>query len=455
MKNIIIETGLGKGAEEYGNMGDVSMLQVAVDRLHRLFPNARLEVLTDSAENLLRFCPQTVPLENRGRALWFSNRVLPGGYCGLAPKWTVNLLAGLKGTIRSFYPNLLRTILVKILKQRNRMEDAESVASFTHSLEKADLVLICGAGGFYDGCHAWNMDILDLMEAAIQRKTPVAMLGQGFGPLSNPIVLRRAAKILPRVNLITLRGGRGSLDLLRSLGVPESKVQITGDDALELAYGSRSGECGLALGINIRFLSSAQMDANDFESIGPVLHEFARRHNVLLIPLPIAMHLGTRDDLAIKRLLIGFDEQSDGGEGLDSPLKVIRQAALCRVVVTGAYHAAVFALAQGIPVVALAKSDYFSKKLLGLTDQYGECCQTLLLSEPDLPRRLRVAVEKAWENSETMRKPQQTTVLRQIELSRRSYEMIQGLAGGVENRVFDSRNATIEPVVDAEPRIIQ
>ena len=35
MKHVIIETGLGKGVEEYGNMGDISMLQVAVDRLHK------------------------------------------------------------------------------------------------------------------------------------------------------------------------------------------------------------------------------------------------------------------------------------------------------------------------------------------------------------------------------------------------------------------------------------
>jgi hypothetical protein len=57
VEHIVIETGLGKGIEEYGNMGDVSMLQVSVDRLHKLFPKARIEVLTDSAENLARYCP--------------------------------------------------------------------------------------------------------------------------------------------------------------------------------------------------------------------------------------------------------------------------------------------------------------------------------------------------------------------------------------------------------------
>ena len=453
MEHIIVETGLGKGLEEYGNVGDISMLQVAVDRLHDLFPNARNNGLTESSENLLRFCPDATPLDNRGRALWFSDGVVPGRYRNLTPGRVVNFLVQVKRTIRLRFPALLRALLMKRLMRQNRSKDAESVEAFTRALQKADLVVICGAGGFYDGCQAWNMDILDLIEASSQRNIPAVLLGQGFGPLTNPLVLKRAAKILPLASFITLRGGRGSLDLLRLIGIPESKVQTTGDEALELAYASRSRECGQALGINIRFLASAWTDQNDLESIRPVLHEFARRHNVLLIPLPIAIHLGTRDDLAIKQLLIGFDEQSNGGENLDTPLKVIKQAARCRVVVTGAYHAAVFALGQGIPVVALAKSDYFAKKLLGLEDQFGEGCQTILLTEPDLPARLQNAIEKAWQNFDRLREPLQALTLKQIELSRRSYDRLRDLVLG-ETRMAASRFVQRRPeaAADSEPR---
>ena len=103
---------------------------------------------------------------------------------------------------------------------------------------------------------------------------------------------------------------------------------------------------------------------------------------------------------------------------------MIKQAARCRVVVTGAYHAAVFALAQGIPVIALAKSDYFAKKLLGLEDQFGEGCQTVLLTEPDLPEDSKGSIESAWQNAEKLRATVQTATLRQIELSRRSYDRL-------------------------------
>jgi colanic acid/amylovoran biosynthesis protein len=443
VKRIILDTGLGKGVAEYGNMGDVSMLQVAVTRLRTLFPKASIVVLTDSAENLARFCPEARPLDNLGRTLWLANGVLLGKYSNIAPRWFVDLLVGLKKTIRHRCPGLLRAMLIWRLKYRNRTKDVEAVMAFTRTLQDADLLLICGSGGFYDGCQAWNLDILDLIEAAIQKGVPVVMHGQGFGPLSDPLVLKRAAKILPLVDFITLRGGRGSLDLLRSLGIPESKVQTTGDEAIELTYESRSERPGQGLGINIRFLASAFTDDNDVRNIRPVLQNFAKQHEVSLIPLPIAIHFGTRDDLAIKQLLIGFDEQSDGGSCLDSPIKVIKQVALCRVVVTGAYHAAVFALAQGIPVVALAKSAYFSNKLMGLEDQFGEGCQTIDLNQPDLPKRLRSAIERAWQNADKLREPLQAVALRQIELSRRSYERIQDLVTSATEKiasdVFDTQ----------------
>jgi polysaccharide pyruvyl transferase WcaK-like protein len=430
VKRIIIDTGLGKGIEEYGNMGDVSMLQVAVERLHKLFPEACLDVLTDSAENLVRFCPGARPLDNRGRAAWFANGVLLGRYGHLAPKEIVDLLVRFKRGVRSRCPNLLSAVLIRRLKRRKRPNDAKAIVTFRRALQSADLLLVCGAGGFYDGCQAWNLDVLELLEAGIQRNVPVVMLGQGFGPITDPSVLKRAAQVLPRVNFITLRGNRGSLAILRSLGIAESKVETTGDEALELAYEARSEERGQGLGINIRFLASAWTNDDDVATIRPILHDFARRHSAPLIPLPIAIQIYTRDDLAIKQVLNGFDEQSDGGRTLDTPLKVIKQAALCRVVVTGAYHAAVFALAQGIPVVGLAKSGYFSSKFLGLEDQFGDGCQTILLNEPAWPERLRSAIERAWQNADKLREPLQATAVRQIELSRRSYERVKDLVAG-------------------------
>lgn len=435
MKNILVETGLGKGITEYGNVGDVSMLQVAVERLHKLFPNARIEVLTDSAEELARFCPTACPLDNFGKALWFGDGVLLGRYTALAPRWLVDVLVKCKRAVRSRFPKLLAAMVIRRLKHQNRLTDADAFAAFARALRNADLLMICGAGGFYDGCQTWNLDVLDLVEAGIQENVPVVMLGQGFGPLTDPLVLKRCAEVLPHVNFITLRGNRGSRALLRSLGMAESKVETTGDEAVELAYEARSERLGQGLGINLRFAGSASTDDGDIKTISGVLRDFTMEHRVPLIPLPIAMHAYSRDDVTIKRLLSEIDQHSDGGKNLDSPLKVIRQAARCRVVVTGAYHAAVFALAQGIPVVGLAKSPYFSSKFLGLEDQFGEGCQTILLNEPAVPQRLRSAIERAWQNADELCEPLRAAARKQIELSRNAYDNLRSLAAGARRSI--------------------
>jgi colanic acid/amylovoran biosynthesis protein len=88
----------------------------------------------------------------------------------------------------------------------------------------------------------------------------------------------------------------------------------------------------------------------------------------------------------------------------------------------------VFALAQGIPVIGIAKSAYFSGKLLGLEDQFGKGCQTILLSEQGWPEKLNSAIEKAWQNADELRETLQAAALRQIQLTRSSYERVKQLA---------------------------
>jgi colanic acid/amylovoran biosynthesis protein len=157
----------------------------------------------------------------------------------------------------------------------------------------------------------------------------------------------------------------------------------------------------------------------------PILHEFARRHGVPLLPVPIAFHAWASDHLVIRQLLQGFDDHTDGGVTLDTPLKVIQQIGRCRMVVTGAYHAAVFALSQGIPVVGLSASDDYSAKFLGLADQFGPGCETVDLGSPDRSERLALALERAWLSADRVRLSLLERARRQIALSQSAYERIK------------------------------
>jgi polysaccharide pyruvyl transferase WcaK-like protein len=426
---VIVATGLNTGAAEYQNMGDVAMLQGALTQLLNLWPGARIEVLTDSAYNLARYCPGAGPLPRAGCASWVEDGVLLGRCHHFLPKWASARLKDLKTAIRLFSPAILELLIRSRFSLRDGNRRRKDFESFLQALNRADLLVVCGSGGFADSCREWNLATLGTMEAAIGRGIPVAMFGQGMGPLDDPIVLSRAKRVLPRVTLITLRGSRGGMQLLESIGVPPAKVLTTGDEAIEIAHGARAKEPGTAVGINLRVASYAHVKVETIDKVGSVVQAFAGLHKVPLLPIPIAFHEWAADHQTIRRLLEGFDDESDGGLSLDSPLMLIKQTARCRMVVTGAYHAAVFALAQGIPVVCLTNSLYYLAKFQGLEDLFGRGCEIVILNAPDFPCKLAAAMERTWNSAEVVRLPLLQSALRQIEKSRRAYLFIKDLLG--------------------------
>ncbi len=408
-------------------MGDVAMLQVAVSRMMSLWPSAQIEVVTESPSNLASYCPGAKPLPRAGCECWVAPQILLGRFHRFLPRWASVGLTNLKRTIGVQWPALLELLIDLRLSVRDGSGRRTDFRDFMEAFKNGDLLVVCGSGGFTDSCREWNLSILGTMEAATRRGIPVIMFGQGMGPLSDPVVLSRARAVLPDVTLITLRGSSGGLSLLKSVGVPSARVLTTGDEAIELAYAARVAELGCAIGINLRIASYAHVKTDIIEKVGSVLQEFARRHKAPLLPIPIAFHEFANDHQTIRQLLAGFDDESDGGLSLDTPLKLIERVAHCRIVVTGAYHAAVFALAQGIPVVCLTNSPYYLAKFRGLEELFGIGCTIVMLGEPDFPSKLAGAIESTWNSAEVVRSPLLRSALCQVEKSRESYQTVQSL----------------------------
>lgn len=426
---IIVETALNRGDAEYLNLGDVSMLQVAVRRLQRLWPSASIYVLTDSGDELQRFCPGATPLSRAGRDRWIGESFALGRLHDHLPRPVASVLRGATDALEHSLPKLLRTLVCLRLALRDSERIWTGLRDFLTAMESADLLVVCGAGGFTDSSKDWNLTTLGTLETALRRGVPVAMLGQGMGPLSDAEILARAKAVLPAVGLITLRGGRGAQALAESLGIPPSRAPVTGDEAVELAYEARPDELGRDVGVNLRVASYAEVTDEVCDRLRPVLQRFARGHGAALRPVPIAFHSRASDHIAIRRILKGYDDQTDGGRALDTPLKVIEQAGRCRVVVTGAYHAAVFSLSQGIPVIGLANSADYIAKFDGLGDLFGRGCQTLLLDDPAFSRKLEAALDDAWDSAPDVRLPLQQAAARQIASSWGAYQRIRDLPG--------------------------
>jgi polysaccharide pyruvyl transferase WcaK-like protein len=403
------------------NVGDLAMLTVAVSRLRELWPAASIDVITNAPALVVRHCGSVGTVPVRGRRLLLAEHLL-----GPARRW-------LPGTVRRRWddaearlrvsrPRLFRLSLG--VKEGLRGRHSSDAAAFLDALDRADLVVVNGAGILTDAFKESALGILATLDLAVRRDVPTALFGQGLGPIEDRELWHRAAEVLPHVRLIAVREAKSSLPLLTALGVDRASVVVTGDDAVELAFASTIPTNGSSdrgtpkIGINVRVAPYADVGQGMLSALRQAFRTAARRHHADLLPIPIAHHGGGMDIDTLRTLLCG-----DGGAALDTPQRVIERIAECRVMVTGSYHGAVFALSQGIPVVALAKSQYYVNKMAGVADQFGVGCEIVRLDcDPeDLTARLEAAIDRAWTDADRVRAPLLGAAADQIQRARGAY----------------------------------
>jgi Polysaccharide pyruvyl transferase len=151
---------------------------------------------------------------------------------------------------------------------------------------------------------------------------------------------------------------------------------------------------------------------------------FSARRQAELVPVPIARGQA-RDATVLRELFAGVG--TDGGADLASPAAVVAQVGRCRLLVTGAYHAAVFALAQGVPAICLARSDYYRQKFEGLVELFGPGCELVALDHHELAERLQQAMETAWLESPRLRSGLRRAAQEQIARGWSAYRQLTSL----------------------------
>ena len=403
------------------NLGDLAMLQVGIGRLRNLVPSATLQVITDAPDVLARHCANAQPVSAGAFRAWFQDDILLPRGQGYLPPFLALCLRKIKRYTRRYWPGLLRHFL---LLARSGNVPRVDLKAFVEAVYSADCVVICGQGFLTD--HIGNDAItkLNLLAAAEAKGILCAMLGQGFGPLTDMAILHSARAVLPGVEIISLREAVTGVQLCRAMHISNTKCLVSGDEAVELAYKRDGCTHANGVGINVRLSPSSGLDENALPLVGAALRTFAAGRSIQYVPLPIARDHSLRDVKSIRQLLRIVCHDSDGGIHLETPEALINEVSKCRIVLTGAYHAAVFALAQGIPAICICQSDYFRVKFEGLADQFGPGCIVIPLQSPQCVETLVRSLAWAWDAAPQLRLALQQAASKQIFKSYRVYNRL-------------------------------
>ncbi len=404
------------GSYDFRNVGDAAMLQALVARFRALVPGARFTALTSNPDKLAAQCPGVAPLSTQGRRVWLQQRNILGPLFRLFA-CAESALAACEDFLRVNGSRFSAGVISARMARRGI--ETDTMRAFLEAIDAADAVVASGGGYLTDVFAVHAAATLHTLRLAQQRRKPTAFFGQGIGPLDNVSLRKTARQVFRRADLIALRERRRGVDLLQRLGVPGERLLVTGDDAIELAHAERPDALGTGLGVNVRLTSYSDIDPEQLAKTGRVIKEFAARRGAALHALPISFYEG-QDDLASIRALLGSDMPLDAA-CTDTPQSIIRQAGKCRVALTGSYHAGVFALSQGIPVVALARSPYYTDKFLGLMEAFGAGCVVVFLDDPALEMRLMENLNQAWESADDARAPLLIAAERQIAAGRAAY----------------------------------
>jgi polysaccharide pyruvyl transferase WcaK-like protein len=416
------------------NKGDLAMLDVTVRRLRERWPAARIGVMTSAPLLLSAFQPEAEPIRDTGRGDWPRKRLIGRASAIAGPRIcgpvTVAWLNA-QHRPRHFSRRLLNSLRTRLkiaspgtrTGARRSTESGVRARDVPLAVHDASLVLAMGGGYVADVDAEQTRRTLRLLEYAVDAGIPTAMLGQGLGPLQDERLLEHARRVLPRVDLISLRESRRGPKLLSELGVLPHRRLVTGDDAIELAASVRQHGIGSDIGICLRIADYSPVGARTTAAVGRAVRESARRFDAALVPLIIS-EFNSEDRRSTCPLVTGFPNVVPLLHRYVGPRDVAARVSRCRVLVTGAYHLAVFALTQGIPVVGLTASRYYDDKLLGLAEMFGGGLTVVRLDDPALEARLGTAVSAAWEAAPRLRPTLRARGDEQILASRQAFERV-------------------------------
>jgi colanic acid/amylovoran biosynthesis protein len=440
-----------QSVHDHRNRGNNSLLEVTRDRFRKFWPDARFDVISDSPYFCKVYMEDVHPVdpltftEYRGRFDWIS-KFVPNTIWRLIfeTRELLKQISGLrltsKNARRIFRDSHKGGTTQQPGSQISEDEPAQSekrIADLQAKFSNYDLYVLTGGGYLCDSDKRFLFPLFDRLKAAQAQNVPTFMVGQGIGPLEDLELLQLAREVLPKLDCLLIREENLTRPLLTCLGVPSEKVLMTGDDAIEPAYLARKDQIGNGIGLSLRVAAYTNFNQSHIAAIRPTILTAARKYRAELISAPIDAN--DADKEYVSELMKGYSRTSSSWRNFESTSGIIKRIGRCRIMITGTFHGAVFAISQGIPVIGLANSTEYRNKLYGLAAEFGtDGCQIIMLQDENLEENLMKAIDFAWASAERLRFQLLKNAKRQIDLSHAAYQRIYSLVELKRSRQVDN-----------------
>lgn len=212
---------------------------------------------------------------------------------------------------------------------------------------------------------------LNVLKMALSAKIPVMLYANGIGPVNKQKNKEMVAKILNKVDVITLRDEQ-SLDTVKSMGV-KGNIVVTADPALSMKGIDKSvarvllrnegvpDDCRL-LGISIREFKECSQSFWDEFLCG--VDEICQDYNLT----PLWMPLKHPDDIGISKTI--QSKMKTKGYVLEKPYsaeEIVGITGCCEMIIGMRLHSLIYAATQKVPTLNIS----YDPKVNGFVDYLG------------------------------------------------------------------------------------
>ena len=241
----------------------------------------------------------------------------------------------------------------------------------------ADAMVVPGGTPIADALGPWPLEeVTPLVDRAVAAGLPIVFVGIGTETLRSPESRRLFAdRIALNVRRWTVRSARDERRLIE-YGVPPERVTVAADMAWNLEpaspeFGRRVlSALGIdpatpLIGVNVNiepFVRAAQPAL--LSALAAALDETAARHGARVVFMCNETRDGETYDLAASREVIGCMRHPELATIVPNrywvPQEMMSMVACCRLTVSTRYHYCIFSVLQGVPFVAIERSDKVS-----------------------------------------------------------------------------------------------